>query len=129
MLLVDQFGESQGFFAGMPLFFKLFGGFVVLAIAGTIIFVIVKGVGTWSSNNASPVVQARCKVIDKRTEVWGGSGDSSASTNYYITFEFEDGNRVELPIRSNQFGLIAQGDQGELTYQGTRFKGFNRTIM
>jgi hypothetical protein len=123
MLMMDQFDT------GMPTTFKVFMGFIIIAISGTFIYVITKGVSTWTSNNAAQLVQANCKVVDKRTEVWGGSGDSSASTNYYITFEFEDGSRVELPVRSNQFGLIAAGDQGELTYQGTRFKGFNRTIV
>ena len=116
------------FDTGMPVFFKLFMGIVITAIAGTFIYVIVKGTATWTSNNASPLVQARCRIVDKRTHVWGGSGDSSASTDYYITFEFEDGQRVELQVRSNRFGLIAVGDQGELTHQGTRFKDFNRTI-
>lgn len=123
MLLMAEFDT------GMPATFKLFMGLIIAAIAGSIIYAIVKGTATWTSNNASPLVQAECRVVDKRTHVWGGSGDSSASTDYYITFEFEDGQRVELQVRANQFGLIAVGDQGELTHQGTRFKGFNRTIV
>ncbi|MNN95776.1 hypothetical protein D3C81_2146400 [compost metagenome] len=88
--------------------------------------VIIRGIKTWTSNNNAEVISRRCKIVDKRTEVWGGSGDSSASTNYYITFEFEDNTRKELYVKANQYGLNVVGDKGELTYQGTRFKEFTR---
>jgi hypothetical protein len=61
--------------------------------------------------------------------VSGGSGDSSASTSYYATFEFEDRNRLELGVGREQFGYIVEGDQGTLTYQGTRFKDFSRPLL
>jgi hypothetical protein len=110
------------FFHELPLVFKFFGGLVI----GGFAYVIIKGLATWISNNASEVTQKRCKVVDKRTEVWGGSGDSSANTNYYITFELEDSSRIELHVKDKYFGLITIGDIGELIYQGTRFKEFNR---
>ncbi|WP_029192877.1 DUF2500 domain-containing protein [Paenibacillus harenae] len=110
----------------VPLFFILFGGAIVTLVVGTFLFVIIKGLSSWASNNAAELVTRSCKVVDKRTEVWGGSGDSSANTNYYITFEFEDRSRKELPVQSDRYGLIVVGDQGELTFQGTRFKEFKR---
>jgi len=61
----------------------------------------------------------RCKIVDKRTEVWGGSGESSVSTNYFITFEFEDNTRKELQVKANDYGLFVVGDVGELTYRGS----------
>jgi hypothetical protein len=126
---MNNFGEPNGFFGfirEMPLFFKLFGGIVFTLVVGTFLFIIIKGLKSWISNNAAEMINKRCKVVGKRTEVWGGSGDSSANTNYYITFEFEDSTRIELYVRANHYGLIAEGDQGELTYQGTRFKEFIR---
>ncbi|MBD3922942.1 DUF2500 domain-containing protein [Paenibacillus sp. PR3] len=112
----------------MPLVFKLFGGLILLFIVGTFIFIISKGLISWTSNNRAEVIKKKCKVVDKRTEVWGGSGDSSANTNYHITFEFEDRSRIELQVRGDRFGLYVVGDIGELTYQGTRFVEFVRTI-
>ncbi|MGO4547368.1 DUF2500 domain-containing protein [Paenibacillus sp. 2TAB23] len=126
------FDESPGFFGflkEMPLFFKLFGGFVFALVAGTFLYVIVRGMRTWMGNNASEVVTRSAKVVDKRTDVWGGSGDSSANTDYYITFEMDDQSRIELPVRADRYGLIVAGDQGELTYQGTRFKQFHRRTI
>ncbi|WP_410515207.1 DUF2500 family protein [Paenibacillus sp. BR2-3] len=45
-----------------------------------------------------------------------------------MTFKFEDSTRNKFHLRANQFGLISVGDQGELIYQGTRFKEFIRQI-
>ncbi|MNP00831.1 hypothetical protein D3C76_926280 [compost metagenome] len=129
---MNHFNEPNGFFdllREIPLFFVLFGGIIFVLVVGSFAFVIIKGLKSWVSNNATELTTVRCKVVDKRTEVWGGSGDSSANTNYYITFEFEDNTRQEWSVRGNQYGLITVGDQGELTYQGTRFKQFVRRLQ
>ncbi|RUS45436.1 DUF2500 domain-containing protein [Cohnella sp. AR92] len=127
----SNFGQSNGFFDlldDIPVFFKIFGGLVFALVFGGFLYIIIRGLTMWISNNAAELARRTCKVIDKRTEVWGGSGDSSANTNYYITFEFEDRTRIELYVRPQQFGLITIGDTGDLTYQGKRFKQFNRDL-
>jgi hypothetical protein len=126
---MNGFDPNPGFFGfiqEMPLFFKIFGGLVFAAVAGGFLYTIVRGLGTWSSNNASEIVTRAVTVVDKRTKVWGGSGDSSANTHYYVTFELDDQSRIELQVRADKFGLMVSGDHGELTYQGTRFKAFQR---
>lgn len=125
--MIEPNGFS-GFTSEMPLYFKLFGGLAFVLIVGSCLFVIMKGLSTWTSNQHAEVLRKKCRVVDKRTEVWGGAGDSSASTNYFITFEFEDHTRKELQVRAHQFGLLVVGDIGELTYQGTRYLDFTRII-
>ncbi len=51
---------------------------------------------------------------------------SHASTSYYVTFEVESGSRMEFQIDGSQYGLIAEGDSGKLTFQGSRYLGFER---
>ncbi|WP_223822048.1 DUF2500 domain-containing protein [Paenibacillus peoriae] len=68
------------------IFFIVFGLIAFVMIMG-----IVKTIGAGLSNQAAERVQRSCKVVDKRTRVRGGSGDFSASTYYYITFEFDGG--------------------------------------
>lgn len=121
----SQFGQRslfQDFIHEMPMFFKV----MFLLVIGFFIFVIVKMLTVWMRNNASPLVSAYAAVVAKRTEVWGGSGDSSANTSYFTTFEFQDGSRLELQVHNRDFGLMVEGDGGELIYQGTRFKSFAR---
>jgi hypothetical protein len=117
-------GFFSGFFEGMPLFFVIF--FVV--VVGVILFAIIGSIVQWNKNNHSPIENVLVKVVAKRTRVSGGSGEHSASTNYYITFEKENFERTELMVIGKDYGMIAEGDKGMLTYQGTRFKEFNRKM-
>lgn len=95
------------------LFFVLFG------------VAIVRMITVWSKNNASPRLTVAATVVAKRTRV-RHDGDGS-STRYYATFQFESGDRLELHIPHNQIGYLVEGDGGMLTFQGTRYLGFERT--
>ena len=33
---------------------------------------------------------------------------------------------MELQLSGTEYGLLAEGDQGELSFQGTRYLGFER---
>ena len=55
-------------------------------------------------------------------------GHTSTSTTYYVTFEVCSGDRMELRLQGHEYGLIVEGDRGELTFQGTRFLGFTRKV-
>ncbi|MCZ8523449.1 MULTISPECIES: DUF2500 domain-containing protein [Paenibacillus] len=105
--------------------------FIFLAIAGMILFsllrALTRSVSAWSANNAAERLTRQASVVIKRAQVSGGSGDTRASTWYYVTFELsESGDRVEMPVSGSEFGMLVEGDQGQLTYQGTRFYDFMR---
>ncbi len=89
---------------------------------------VVTGSAQWMRNNRSPVTTTPAVVVTKRGHTWGGTGDSSASTSYYVTFEVEGRTRIELGVSGTEYGQIAEGDRGVLTYQGTRYKGFQRSM-
>jgi hypothetical protein len=64
---------------------------------------------------AAPLLARPAIIVGKRTQVSGGSGDSSATTTYYLTAEFENGDRREFtPIRQDLYGRLAEGDAGVL---------------
>lgn len=50
----------------------------------------------------------------------------SSSTSYYVTFEVQSGDRMELKVPRSEFGLLVEGDEGVLSFQGTRYLGFER---
>ena len=50
----------------------------------------------------------------------------SSTTYYYITFEVNSGDRMEFSVTGEQYGMLAEGDYGTLTFQGTRYKCFLR---
>ena len=71
-------------------------------------------------------------VVSKRTDTsgTGSSMDSDlgrVSTLYYVTFEVDGGERKEFGLSGREYGLLAEGDAGTLTFQGTRYKGFARS--
>lgn len=109
--------------------FDLFGAMFVIIpvlIIGVFIFIFVKGISEWSSNNKSPILSVPAEVITKRTRTSGGHGNSAASTSYYVTFEVQSGDRIELRVNGSEFGMLAEQDLGILTFQGTRYKVFER---
>ncbi|SMF86045.1 Protein of unknown function [Paenibacillus uliginis N3/975] len=117
--------SSPGF-GGAPAFIPMFAGIVVVVVVVIVLAKGVQGLITWSSNNAAEMLNKPSEIVTKRTQVWGGSGDSRASTSYYITFEFEDHSRQEFEVKAKKFGMLVEGDIGILTYQGTRFIDYAR---
>ena len=47
-------------------------------------------------------------------------------TTYYVTFEVESGDRIEFAVSGQEYGMLDDDDEGRLTFQGTRFLGFER---
>jgi hypothetical protein len=128
----SDFGFS-GFGAGFTIFQIMFTLVFVLVI-GMFIVIAVKGISQWNKNNHSPRLTVPATVVTKRTDVTrrrsGGTNGHHhyhTSTNYYVTFEVESGDRMELHLSGPEFGLLVEGDHGKLSFQGTRYLGFERT--
>ena len=54
------------------------------------------------------------------------STGGTVSTTHYVTFEAPDGSRLELKVNGSEYGMLAEGDYGELTFQRKRYVSFNR---
>jgi len=110
--------------------FQIMFYIVFFLVIGVFVFVFVKGMGEWLKNNNSPRLTVPVRVVDKRGHSSGGYNHTththSSHTSYYVTFEVESGDRMELRVPSSEFGLIVVGDEGTLSFQGTRFLGFER---
>ena len=111
----------------MSLMFPL----MFLLVFGMIAFTIIQEIRRWNKNNKSPRLTVEAKIVEKRTDyrrTRSGTNNmhSHSRTDYYVTFEVESGDRMELEIQSNQFGYLVEGDRGKLTFQGTRFLDFER---
>ncbi len=111
-----------------------FGGFfTVFGLIFTVIVVII-GRQLWTSwrtyrtNKSSPVQSFPVKVVAKRDQTSGGGRNSSARTTYFVTFERLDLQRLELTVTGEQFGMLAEGDQGQLAHQGSWFVSFDRSL-
>ncbi|WP_019120030.1 DUF2500 domain-containing protein [Brevibacillus massiliensis] len=122
-------GFGDAFFSGKPPFFLLF----FLAVAGFILFGILRTVRYYVKNATSPMLTTRARVIAKRIEVTGhtsmhnNEAHRHSRTYYYVTFETPSGERMELVTSGREYGLLVEGDEGVLTYQGEWYKSFQRS--
>ena len=126
-------GFEMGFSMFNGMFYLIFGTVIVLFIVTA-----VKGIGTWHKNNNSPRLTVEATVMSKRQNVdvhhHHSAGDATGahgmhtttSTTYYVTFQVASGDRMELCVDGREYGMLAEGDFGELTFQGTRYLGFER---
>ena len=112
---------------------------VFVCVCAVILFLIVKNISTWNKNNHSPRLTVPAMVVTKRTQVTqqqhANAGDptgahgfsTTTSTSYYVTFQVESGDRMEFEVDGSDYGLLVQGDIGKLSFQGTRYLGFERS--
>ena len=113
-----------------PLLFLI----VFIFIISTIIGSFVSRAKRERKNDASPRVTAGAKVVSKRMQVGQNRHrnmnddmmHSYTYSKYFVTFEFDSGDRLELPVEGSDYGLLVEGDSGQLTFQGTRYLGFQR---
>lgn len=64
------------------------------------------------------------RVIAKRMPSLGRAG-----SDYFVTFELESGERIELNVSGSQYGLCMEGDDGILKHkEGKTFVSFERII-
>uniref|UniRef100_UPI0040564C1C DUF2500 domain-containing protein n=1 Tax=Acetatifactor sp. TaxID=1872090 RepID=UPI0040564C1C len=123
-------------FGAFPVIFSI----VFILIIGMFIVTIVRGIGQWNKNNNSPRLTVDAMVVAKRQDVshhhHANAGDTtgahgyhtSTSTRYYVTFQVESGDRMELAVNGGEYGMLVEGDRGKLSFQGTRYLGFHRSL-
>ena len=125
------FGSEGGSFPIMTILIAVFAVLLAGAIG--------RGLYVWMRNNCAPQVTVEARVTAKRMKVSGHGGTmmanrvsamntihSSTYTHYFVTFELEDGKRLELGVKDPEYGMLSEGDRGRLSYQGTRYLGFER---
>lgn len=110
-----------------PILFLLIFGLVI----GTMIVTLVRGASTWNKNNHSPKLTVDATLVAKRTSVThhhnaNNMAMSHSSTSYYITFQVESGDRMEFSVSGSEYGMLAEGDRGKLSFQGSRYLEFSR---
>lgn len=115
------------FFSIAPFFFGLF----FFLFTGVFVFILVRGLREWNKNNHAPRLTVPVKIVAKRMSVSHSHNQTthatSTHTTYYVTFEVSSGDRMELVVPGGEYGMMAEGDSGDLTFQGTRYLSFVRT--
>lgn len=104
-----------GLFAVVPILMAAFG-----------IFAAIKTAAKTKAIVTSPTLRRLAHVRDERTSVSGGGRNSSASTQYYVTLEYDDGAREEHPVDPRIASRVAPGDLGVACERGGYLVDFVR---
>lgn len=108
--------------------FDLIFPVMFLLVFGMILFTFISGIRTWNKNNNSPRLTVEARVAAKRqntthhNESVGGDTSgahgyhTTTSTSYYVTFEVESGDRMEFSVCGEEYGMLAEGDEGKLIF-------------
>ena len=114
-------------------FFGIMFSLCWIMFAVIFIVMLIRIIGQWNKNNHSPRLTVDATVVSKRADIsrhhHNGVNDHHHyhnSTSYYVTFQVESGDRMELHMAGHEYGLLIEGDRGKLTFQGTRFLNFQR---
>ena len=127
---------NMGFVFGFTIFPIIFSiGFIT--ILSIFLITAIKGLLEWNKNNQSPRLSVAAKVVSKRINVsrrhhrtgTGNHHHHHTHTHYYVTFQVDSGDRVEFSVSGDEYGLLCEGDLGTLSFQGTRYLGFDRNII
>ena len=121
---------DMSFYTGFGLM-GIVSSLIFLVVIGMLIFTAAKGINQWNKNNHSPRLTVPATVVAKRTNVsrhhhHNNMHHTTHSTTYYVTFQVQSGDRMELHVTGQEYGLLVEGDQGSLSFQGTRYLGFER---
>ena len=122
----------MGFALGFDMFRIMFS-IVFMLVIGMFIMNAIRGISQWNKNNNSPRLTVEAAVVAKRTNVThhhhggaNGHHHHHTSTSYYVTFQVQSGDRMELHVSGHEYGMLVEGDHGLLSFQGTRYLGFER---
>jgi hypothetical protein len=132
--MIDM-GPSFG--GGMSSFmFSVVPILVIVVFAIVIVRMVMSG-ARYVKNASTPQESVYAKVVAKRMDVRHytnqhnhGSGaihtSNSSRTYYYITLEFDNGDRREYLDVINLYGLVVEGDTGYAAVQGEWIVAFER---
>lgn len=133
----DSFNTFDTGFGLMSVLFPIFFFGIFLIVIISFVVVGFSSLKSWNKNNNSPRLNVTAKIVSKRADIRRGSSSHhnmdhttssmSSSTTYYVTFEVQSGDRMELAMYGQDYGLLIEGDEGMLTFQGTRYISFERT--
>lgn len=102
----------------MSLMFDVIFPMLFCGVLFGVVFVFVRAIKGARENRTAPRLTVAARVVAKRYRF------DDSFNRYFATFEVESGDRLELSLTGPEYGQLAEGDEGRLTFQGNRFIEF-----
>jgi len=112
----------------LRLAFTMVGGGMVAIILLMLVAKLTSKVNVEEREGKKAVYNMEATVKGKRTLVEPDPENPNVPrTRYFVTFHKRDGNRIEMEVPGEDYGLTAEGDEGVLVWQGDEYIVFKRT--
>ncbi|MBR5004790.1 MAG: DUF2500 domain-containing protein [Erysipelotrichaceae bacterium] len=110
---------------GFSIFSVLFRLFCVLG-AGVIVARIIGHCLQWNQHQQSPQCTVYATVASKRTSIiyLSETDHHHISKRYFVSFETANGDQMEFRVAGPEYRMMAEGDEGMLSFQGTLYLEF-----
>ena len=85
--------------------FEILFAIVFIGVICIFAFILISNILTWTKNSTSPRLTVPALVRTKRMQVGRARGANNRTrgyTRYYVTFEFESGDRLELKVDGSE---------------------------
>ena len=112
----------------LKLAFTMLGGGMTAILLLMLVAKLTGKVNVEEKQGRKPVYNIQATVKGKRTLIEADPENPGVpKTRYFLTFHKRDGNRVEMEVPGEDYGLAAEGDEGVLVYEkGDAFIVFKR---
>lgn len=106
---------------------SVFGIGIAIIVGLTVIASLIQRYGDRFAKQVERILPKgqRAAVLAKREHI-GRNDMGFPCTEYYITFQYPDGTRIELEVEGHEYGLLMAGDKGELLLEDGKFARFDR---
>jgi hypothetical protein len=101
---------------------------LIVLFISMLAYAIFKRPGNPLGNRRIKEVTVIATITDKRIQenesMRFGFGVQAEKERYYLTFDTDEGSRLEFRVTKSDFYDFEIGTKGKMTYQGTMYKGF-----
>lgn len=106
----------------------MFGGGMLAILLLMLVAKLTARVNVEEKEGRKPIYNIQATVKGKRTLIETDLENPNIPiTRYFVTFHKRDGNRVEMEVPGEDYGLAAEGDEGVLVYsKGDEFIVFKQ---
>ncbi|GHV43632.1 hypothetical protein FACS189490_13830 [Clostridia bacterium] len=111
---------------GLMGFTMFFPFIIVFLFVGVFSFIAISLTKKNAGNRNAPVLIVSALVTGKRQSARQNDGSGFVHYGYFATFEVESGDRIEFSVPENVYAVLAEGDVGKITFQGSKFFSFDR---
>ena len=103
----------------LHLAFTMLGGGLLAIILLMVVAKFTNQVNIEARQGRKAVYNMEAVVKGKRTLIEADPENPNIpKTRYFVTFHKRDGNRIEMEVPGEDYGLAAEGDEGVLVYAG-----------